>query len=317
METQKTFGEHLSELKKRFFYVLAVFIMGACIGFLAYHHIEEILRKPLDQSLYFTSPAGGLSFVVQVSFLTGLLLSIPIMLFHIAQFIRPAFKPIRSRIVVLLVCSSVGLAALGLAYAYYVSLPNTLRFLVEFSGPHIKPLIGANEYLHFIFAYFIGCVLAFQFPLLMFFMNKIRMFPPGGIRKSQRPVIVGIAVLSAVLTPTIDPVNQILMAAPMLVLFETGALGVWIINARTRRQPKLVTAPQQTFTVPAPQPNLLPKVFPLKPQPITQQAQPYVKPTPALSSLRSTSHRRVAMDVFKPPYRPKLATSHPVQSVTI
>ncbi len=316
METQKTFGEHLHELKSRFFWVIAIFIAGGGVGFLLHSQIEEFLRKPLGQNLYFTNPAGGLGFVMQISLLSGVIVASPFVLFHAAQFARPAFKPFRTRTIILLVCCSLFLALAGLAYAYYISLPNTLKFLVDFNGPHIKPLINANEYLKFVFAYFIGCALAFQFPLLLFFMNKVRKFPPGGIRKSQRPVIAGIVVLSAILTPTIDPINQLLMAAPMFVLYEAGAFGVWSINARSRRLAKHV--PQPIAITPA---TIIKPITPVpaKIQPVGHfdivtakksvplaapiKTSPVPKPAPVPQPLR---RRIVAMDVFHPQHTPGL-----------
>lgn len=239
----KTFSEHLNELKKRSFIVLANFLLGAGLGFFLHKQIEEILQKPLGQTLYYSNPAGGLSFAMQISVGVGIITCLPLLLYQIMQFLRPALKPVKTRMVLVVIACSVGLAIMAVAYVYYVSLPASLNFLVSFNGESIKALIDVNDYARFVLAYCGAAILAFQLPLFLLFANKVRRFPPGSLTGLQRPVILGAIIAAGIITPTVDPINQMLLAVPIILLFETGVILVWGINRRARRSNSKAQAP--------------------------------------------------------------------------
>ncbi len=234
----KTFAEHLNELKIRAAICLAVVGVGSLLGFLIHKPVEQILQRPLNQTLYYSNPAGGLSFVMQIALGVGVLLALPVLLHQIIQFTRPAVKPVSTRNVVILITCSLVLTALGVAYAYTISLPAALHFLVTFNSDNVKALISVNDYVKFLFAYILGTVVAFQLPLALFFANKIRRFPPGAILNMQRPAIVGAIIFAGVVTPTVDPINQMLVALPIIALFQIGAFAVWVHNSVNKPLPK-------------------------------------------------------------------------------
>lgn len=247
---QKTFGEHLGELKKRSLIVLGNFLLGALIGFALHKQIEAILQKPLGQTLYYSNPAGGLSFALQIAMGVGIIAALPLLLYQIMQFIRPAMKPIKTRLVLLVIMCSIGLAVMAVVYVYFVSMPAALNFLVSFNGDSIQALIDVNDYIRFVLAYCGAAILAFQLPLFLLFANKVRRFPPGGLTKLQRPVIIGAIIVAGVITPTVDPINQMLLAVPIIILFETGAIVVSIANRRYRK--RQANAPVFTIAKPLP-----------------------------------------------------------------
>lgn len=248
---QKTFGEHLGELKKRSLIVLGNFLLGALIGFALHKQIEAILQKPLGQTLYYSNPAGGLSFALQIAMGVGIIAALPLLLYQIMQFIRPAMKPIKTRLVLLVIMCSIGLAVMAVVYVYFVSMPAALNFLVSFNGDSIQALIDVNDYIRFVLAYCGAAILAFQLPLFLLFANKVRRFPPGGLTKLQRPVIIGAIIVAGVITPTVDPINQMLLAVPIIILFESGAIVVSIANRRYRKR----QANTPVFTIAKPLPN--------------------------------------------------------------
>src|SRR3989344_1504250 len=235
VEREITVADHIKELKKRVLMVLYTFFVFSVIGFSIHTPIEHILQKPLGQTLYYSNPAGGLSFVVQVSLGFGLLAVLPLAVYQVLQFIRPTFKPVRTRIILTFTIISVFLTISALLYSYFISLPSALKFLVNFNNDTLKALINVNDYMRFILAYMAGAIIAFQLPLILYFANKIKRFPPGGISKTQRPVVAAIVIASGIITPTIDPINQLLLAVPMLILFEIGALTVMLVNRKYSR----------------------------------------------------------------------------------
>lgn len=207
-----------------------------------------IIQKPLGETLYYSSPAGGLGFVLQVSLAFGFIITLPLLIYQTAQFIRPSMTVVKTRTVIWFTILSLFLSALGLAYSYFVSLPAALNFLVGFNSDTLRPLIGAKDYMQFLAAYAIGAIITFQLPLIFWFANKVRRFPPGGLMRSQRPVILGITIVSGVITPTIDPINQMAIALPMLLLFE---LGISAVALRNLKKPHPVAISPYEMTIAA------------------------------------------------------------------
>ncbi len=232
-----TFKDHLNELKWRSLLIFINFSIGAIVGFIFHKQIEAVLQQPLGQTLYYSNPAGGLAFVMQIAVGVGLVISLPLILFQLMQFARPAFKPVRTRGIITFILCSLILAIVAVVYVYFVSLPAALQFLVSFNSDSIQALINVNDYIRFILAYCAGAVVAFQVPLILLFANKVRRFPPGGLTKLQRPIIIGAIVAAGIITPTVDPVNQLLLAGPIIALFEIGVVAVWTINRKRAKRP--------------------------------------------------------------------------------
>ncbi len=252
----KTIREHLTELRSRLFWVALVFGIGAAIGFVANHTITSWLIRPLGQSLYFSTPSGGLDFIVSISCIVGLVVALPIIIYQVVEFIRPAHPGLQDlrpfRIVLLAsVC-----AASGITYAYYFGIPAALHFLINFAGQDVKPLLNASSYMNFVIMYLAGAALVFQIPLLIGISNKITPLKPGSLSKLQRPVILGAVIVAGIITPTPDPVNQMLLALPLIALFECTAFYFWQKRlsserkARRRMAKQISQSPEPTSPLP-------------------------------------------------------------------
>lgn len=250
VEREITVADHIKELKRRVLIVFYTFFAFSIIGFSLHAQIEHILQKPLGQTLYYSNPAGGLSFVMQVSLGFGFIAVLPLAIFHMLQFARPTFRPVRTGALIKFTLISVILAALALIYSYFISLPTALNFLVNFNTGTLQALINVNDYMRFILAYMIGAIIAFQLPIILYFTNKIKRFPPGGISKTQRPIIAGIVIVSGIITPTIDPINQLLLAGPMLALYEAGVVAIVLANRKVNRSVTREFAPFAPVSTP-------------------------------------------------------------------
>lgn len=227
-----TVKAHLVELKRRLITCAVIWIVGCGIGFSFHKEIEHILSKPLNQTLYYSSPGGGLSFVMQIVIWVGFLFALPCVMYNAVQYLRPAVREVKTRTTVLFIIISLLLSVLAIVYSYVISLPAALAFLTTFNSDQVKALISVGDYTKFLFAYLLGSIITFQIPLILIFTNKIRRFPPGGLTKTQRPMILGAVVAAGIITPTVDPVNQLMIALPIILLYEIGVLVVW----RTNRQ---------------------------------------------------------------------------------
>lgn len=238
-----TVREHLEELRKRLFWVVGIFMLGVIPGLVFSHQITELLIAPLGQNLFFSTPTGGLNFVMQISLITGLIIAIPITIFQAAQFARPVSHKIQAGLAIKVLVISAILAAVGVWYAYVFSLPASLHFLTSFTGDYVEPLMNAGDYLNFVMTYLIGSALIFQVPLILYFINRIKPLKPGTLKKWQRPVLAGSVIFAGIITPTPDPYNQMMIALPLIVLFELSAAGIWLTR---KRQTLRVARPART-----------------------------------------------------------------------
>lgn len=231
-QAKQKFGDHLDELRKRIIVSLLFIIAGAFAGYLIHGSILTFLQKPLNQQLYYSSPIGGFNAVMKISILFGLVIGIPFLLYQLIKFIEPAFNKSGTIKPLLLMSVSFLLATAGTAFGYYVSLPAALDFLTHIDGQNLKPLIGVGEYLNFVFGFLVSFAGLFQLPLIILLINRLSPIKPRLLIKYQRWVILLSFVLAAILTPTPDPYNQLLMALPIILLFEISVFLVWIINKR-------------------------------------------------------------------------------------
>ncbi len=231
-----TVADHLQELRGRLLKSLIALFLGGTLGYVYHDQILEILIKPLGQQLYYTSPAGGFEFLIKTCIFFGFMLALPFLVYNLLKYVAPAIpNSVKYRTSQILITSSI-LAILGASFAYFVSLPAALHFLNNFSTGPVTSLITANEYFNFVMIYVAGFAALFQMPLIIFFINKVTPLTPSKLMEKQRVVILGSFIAAAIITPTPDPINQALMAAPIVALYQTSIGVVWQNNKSAKRR---------------------------------------------------------------------------------
>jgi sec-independent protein translocase protein TatC len=281
-DISKPLIEHLNELRSRLVWVVLTLAASGIAAFVIHDKLLAIVQKPLGETLYYTSPAGGLNFLIKLCFTFAVIASLPVIMYHILKFLNPLLERTHKRAVVRYIFASIILAYGGVVFAYLVSLPAALHFLSNFGGEDIASLITADEYYNFALAYLLGFAVLFQLPVVALFINRIKPLKPGGMMKFQRWLILASFVVAAILTPTPDPINQLIMAAPAVVLYQVSLILVWLINLR-RKVPAIIAESvpevmpvQREF---APLSQMItklamkkePKIVPLQQKPLTQQ----------------------------------------------
>ncbi len=244
-----TFLEHLYELRSRLFWITASLIVTSAIGFHFKDYLVDFVMAPLHgQKLVYLTPGGGFSFIFTVCLYFGALLTIPVVMYHIYRFLQPVLGGASRRLVAGIIVISSLLATAGAVFGYYVAVPAAIQFLTTFAGDAVSPNLTAESYLNFIVAYMLGLAALFQLPLLLFIIDHVRPFPPGTLLTSQRFVIVGSVIAAAVITPTPDIVNQLIVAGPIILIYQLGAIAVFIRRKAARRtaRPKLAHVPLVT-----------------------------------------------------------------------
>ncbi|WP_119071995.1 twin-arginine translocase subunit TatC [Aggregatilinea lenta] len=230
VQVKQPFLFHLQELRDRLLWYLASFAIASAIGYSIHSSIISFLTKPLGQTLYYSSPAGAFDFVLTISLFFGFLASLPVLIYHVLRFVEPAIPKNTKLGVAKFLAASCLLVVVGVVFAYFVSLPAALYFLSSFGSEEMASLISTSEYFSFVSRYMLGFGLLFQLPLVMVLVNSFYKLKIRTLFRYQKWVVLVSFILAAILTPTPDVFNQLIMAVPIILLYQVSIFVIWLIN---------------------------------------------------------------------------------------
>lgn len=216
------FTEHLEELRSRLLKCIAVVVVTSCFFYRVIDPALEFLIRPIGR-LVFISPAEAFLAVFTLTVLGGTITALPFLFYQIWAFVSVALTEDERRYVKVFGPLSLMFFILGVSFAYFVILPISLNFLLMFSSDLILPMITVDKYISFVGTLALGFGVIFEMPLIIVFLTKIGIATPAFLIQKRRHAIVSIFVASAVLTPP-DYVSQILMAVPLILLYEISIL---------------------------------------------------------------------------------------------
>ncbi len=171
--------------------------------------------------------------IMKVSLVTGLVLAFPIILYQIVLFVAPGLTPREKRYLYGFLPGVLLSFAAGAAFGYYVLIPPAINFLINFGGDIAEPTIRIGNYINLVVMLLFWMGVVFETPAVMFLLAKLRVVSPQGFSKWRRHWVVVAFVLGAIITPTFDPINQTLVAGPLIVLYEVG---IWLSKLAVRGQ---------------------------------------------------------------------------------
>lgn len=233
-----TFLDHIQELKGRLFWIVIYFLAFSGVAYAYFPQVTKFLMAPLGghDQLYYLTPSGGLSFIIKVCMYVGIIAALPVVIYHIYRFISPVMKRTNFRLVVGYTIASMILAAAGIAFAYVVSLPAALQFLVGITVENITAMLTIDAYLSFVIAYLLAGATLFQLPLLLLIIDGVSPLPPKKLMGFQRHMIIGSFVFAAIVSPTPDVINQTILAMPVVVMYQVGIILISWRHATKRRR---------------------------------------------------------------------------------
>lgn len=240
------FHQHIAELRSRIFKSTLALVITSGIGFAIYKPLLDILIKPLNEKLYFTSPVGAFNATIKVSVIFGIIVALPYILMQLFKFITPAVSSKIRGFTAKILFWSIILAVLGVCFGYYLVLPRSLFFLTNIYIEGIQPLIGVGEYLNFVTNYLLTFAIIFQLPLIILFINKIKPQKPTNMFRYERHVIAGSLILGVLLTPSLDPMVQLVIALPLIFLYQFSILLVWISNRKIKNTIQAASSVEST-----------------------------------------------------------------------
>jgi twin arginine-targeting protein translocase tatC len=226
--------DHIRELQWRLAIVALAFLATGAAVYPFFDKIVALLLKPLGNnlSLVYLTPGGAFNFAVQVCIYAAMIGALPVALYHIYRFVMPAVEKTTLRGVLGYSLSSLLLAAVGVAFSYFLALPAAIQFLTSFDLKNISPMLTVESYLSFVMTYLLAGALLFQLPLFMTIINRIKPMTPRMLMSGQRHVILWSVVFAAVISPTPDAVNQLLLAVPIIMMYQVGIVIILLKNRK-------------------------------------------------------------------------------------
>ncbi len=235
-----TIVEHLEELRRRLLIAFAALGVGAAIGFVFVDRVLDLLIRQLQvPHVVFFAPAEALFIRIKIALLLGVFVGLPVILYQLWAFIAVGLTGTERRAVMGLLPPSLVLFALGAAFGLFVIMPVGVRVLLGYQTEKLQPMLAVGPALSFLMAFVLAFGFIFQLPIVVVFLARMGIVSPATLAAGRRYAIVGIVVLSAVLTPGTDVVSQMLMAVPTYALYE---ISIWLARLVTPRPASSVQA---------------------------------------------------------------------------
>jgi sec-independent protein translocase protein TatC len=212
---------HLTELRNRLLWCLLAVGVGAAIGFGFGDRIVELLKSPLPANvpLIVTKIGAAFSIRLQVALVAGVILAMPVLLWHVWRFISPGLTRSERRAVLPWIPLALVFFAIGVTIAYVI-LPFAAQFLLQFLTPDVQPLLDIEDYFDFATSLFLAFGILMEFPILLVGLSRVGIVTSERLTRSRRVVILAIAIFATVATPGGDLVSPTVLGVTLYILFE-------------------------------------------------------------------------------------------------
>ena len=225
------FGQRL---RRRLLWSFLAFGIGAAATWFYREDIFRFLLAPAEGSLspfggapVFTGPTAMMGATISLAMRGGALAAVPIMVLSVYTLVRPAMPDAQHRFILLFFPATLVCFLAGGSFAYFVMLPTGLGFLLNFGGGVAIPLITINEYLDLMMSMMFWLGVVFEIPVAMYLLAKTNIVSYRRMQNLRKFVPVSAFILSAIITPTFDALNQAMVAVPIILLYEVGLFCAW------------------------------------------------------------------------------------------
>jgi len=237
------FLEHLEELRARLIRCCIAIAIGMAIAFAYVDRLVDALLASIERalpagtSLVFIKPPEGFSLWLNVALVASLLLAAPFIMYQVWRFIAPGLYANEKKFAIpFVVLTSFGSLA-GALFSHYMLFPSTMRFFSRFSSPRMRFMPGVEDTIDLYLKMMLGMVVVFQIPTLVYFLAKMRIVTGRFLWRQLQYAILLIFIAAAALTPSTDPWNQIVFAAPMIGLYILSIGIAWLVAPGRGKDP--------------------------------------------------------------------------------
>jgi sec-independent protein translocase protein TatC len=239
-ENKLTVLGHLQELRGRIIKSAIAVLIATAISFIFANQIFEILKWPAQGiDLIFIEMTEMIGTYMRVCLASGVIISMPYIVFQFLMYVTPALSR-KERKYVYLVLPWVTIMFLGgVVFGYFVLLPPATRFLISFGSEIATPQIKIGNYISIVTRLLLAIGFVFELPVITTFLARLGIITPKWLADKRKMAIIVAFILAAIITPTFDPLNQILVAAPLVVLYE---MSIWLAKLVYRKQPETASS---------------------------------------------------------------------------
>lgn len=222
-DVEMSLFDHLEELRQRIFYSLIAVFCGIVVCFFAVKPIVQLLEIPARGVKFLQLAPGEYFFVsLKVAGYSGLLVASPFVLYQVIMFVLPGLTRRERRLLGPVVLGSSILFVGGLVFAYLVLLPAALNFFISYGAGVVEQLWSIDHYFEFVLLLLFSTGLAFQIPVIQMLLGFLGIISSKQMLSGWRYVLLGAAILGAILTPSTDPLTQCLLAGAVIGLYFGG-----------------------------------------------------------------------------------------------
>ena len=241
-DTPKPVSQHLVELRKRVTLSVVAVVLCMMVAFLFHKPILRLMQVPAPDCgglpadrLIYTEMTEFIGIAFKVSLLAGFMMALPFVLLQIVLFVAPGLTGTERRYLFGLLPVSLMAFTLGAAFGYFILFPPAFKFLCTFGSDVATPFIRIGSYTNLMLTLLFWMGLVFETPVVLFFLSKIGIVSYSQLARWRKYAVVVAFILGAIITPTFDPVNQTLVALPIIVLYEVG---IWLARLGGRGKRK-------------------------------------------------------------------------------
>ncbi|EYE87284.1 hypothetical protein Q428_14115 [Fervidicella metallireducens AeB] len=234
---EMTVIDHLDEIRKRLFICIVFFIIFSIAAYVYSDLIVNLLKKPIGETaLIFTTPVEGFITKLKVAAFGGILGSSPVIFLESILFVSPALYRGEKILLFCLLPFIIALFLGGSFFSFWILLPSTIKFLLSFGSEFMQPMLSAGKYFSFVIWFVLGIGVVFELPIVLLMLSKLGIINYKYLSKKRKYILFMIVVTAALITPTPDAVTLLMVALPLMLLFEISLWIMFIQNKFFRRK---------------------------------------------------------------------------------
>jgi len=239
-EKRLTFLGHLAELRKRLIRSVIAVVITSILAFIFAEQIFDILISPAPQgtNLIYIEMTEMIGTYMRVCLVSGIILAMPYLTYQLIMFVSPALTSKEKRYVYLILPWIALMFAAGVVFAYFILIPRVTEFLLTWPPGIATPQPRIGNYINVVTRLLLAVGLVFEMPVLTTFLSRLGIIKPKWLADKRRTAIILAFILAAIITPTIDPINQSLVAVPLVVLYE---MSIWLAKLVYKKEPAVDT----------------------------------------------------------------------------
>ena len=234
---------HFQELRKRLIRSIIAVVITTAISFIFYKWIFQILLLPAhDIKLIFVEMTEMVGTIMKVCLAGGLILAMPYLTLQVILFVSPALTRKEKRYVYTILPWIAFMFLAGVVFGYFILIPPATTFLLTFGSDIATPMIKIGNYISIITRLLLAIGLVFEMPVVITFLARIGIVNSKWLASKRKMAVIVAFIFAAVITPTFDPVNQSLVAVPLIILYE---MGIWLAKLVQRKKAEVIATPPE------------------------------------------------------------------------